>query len=94
MPERLKKLIGLGREPLYSDVELETTIGEFTSRLSLYVSAFGSTQVASHDPGEAFALETRTLTSAVGKYHVNALDLEDLLLPAAWRTPPAAPGAA
>ncbi|WP_331445222.1 glutamate synthase-related protein [Streptomyces xanthochromogenes] len=53
MPERLKKLIDLGREPLYSDVDLETVIGGFTSRLPLYVSAFGSTQVASHDLGEA-----------------------------------------
>lgn len=53
MPERLKKLIDLAREPLYSDVELDTVIGGFTSRLPLYVSAFGSTQVASHDLGEA-----------------------------------------
>ncbi|MYS06870.1 glutamate synthase, partial [Streptomyces sp. SID6041] len=53
MPDRLKKLIDLAREPLYSDVELETVIGGFTSRLPLYVSAFGSTQVASHDLGEA-----------------------------------------
>ncbi|MER5452888.1 glutamate synthase-related protein [Streptomyces sp. NPDC002766] len=53
MPERLKKLIDLGREPLYSDVDLETVIGGFTSRMPLYVSAFGSTQVASHDLGEA-----------------------------------------
>ncbi|MFD8376281.1 glutamate synthase-related protein [Streptomyces sp. NPDC059688] len=53
MPDRLKKLIDLGREPLYSDVDLETVIGGFTSRLPVYVSAFGSTQVASHDLGEA-----------------------------------------
>ncbi|MYV56218.1 glutamate synthase-related protein [Streptomyces sp. SID3212] len=53
MPERLKKLIDLAREPLYTDVELDTVIGGFTSRLPLYVSAFGSTQVASHDLGEA-----------------------------------------
>ncbi|MFD5075693.1 glutamate synthase-related protein [Streptomyces sp. NPDC058371] len=53
MPERLKKLIDLAREPLYSDVELDTVVGGFTSRLPLYVSAFGSTQVASHDLGEA-----------------------------------------
>ncbi|WP_329283817.1 glutamate synthase-related protein [Streptomyces sp. NBC_00691] len=53
MPERLKKLIDLAREPLYSDVALDTVIGGFTSRLPLYVSAFGSTRVASHDLGEA-----------------------------------------
>ncbi|GAA1324076.1 glutamate synthase-related protein [Streptomyces sanglieri] len=53
MPERLKKLIDLAREPLYTDVELDTRVGGFASRLPLYVSAFGSTQVASHDLGEA-----------------------------------------
>lgn len=53
MPERLKKLIDLAREPLYTDVELGTSVGGFASRLPLYVSAFGSTQVASHDLGEA-----------------------------------------
>ncbi|MFI5754892.1 glutamate synthase-related protein [Streptomyces sp. NPDC051569] len=53
MPERLKKLIDLGREPLYGDVVLDTVLGGFSSRLPLYVSAFGSTQVASHDLGEA-----------------------------------------
>ncbi|MYW16095.1 glutamate synthase [Streptomyces sp. SID2955] len=53
MPERLKKLIELAREPLYTDVDLDTVIGGFASRLPLYVSAFGSTQVASRDLGEA-----------------------------------------
>ncbi|MFJ1616208.1 MULTISPECIES: glutamate synthase-related protein [unclassified Streptomyces] len=53
MPERLKKLIELAREPLYTDVELATSVGGFNSRLPLYVSAFGSTRVASHDLGEA-----------------------------------------
>jgi methylamine---glutamate N-methyltransferase subunit C len=53
MPQRLEKLIDLAREPLYTDVELETVIGGFRSRLPLYVSAFGSTQVASRDLGEA-----------------------------------------
>ncbi|WNI27180.1 glutamate synthase-related protein [Streptomyces sp. ITFR-16] len=53
MPQRLKKLIDLAREPLYTDVELDTVVGGFTSRLPLYVSAFGSTQVASRDLGEA-----------------------------------------
>ncbi|WP_328745019.1 glutamate synthase-related protein [Streptomyces sp. NBC_00285] len=53
MPERLKKLIELAREPLYTDVELDASVGGFASRLPLYVSAFGSTQVASRDLGEA-----------------------------------------
>ncbi|MER5474545.1 glutamate synthase-related protein [Streptomyces sp. NPDC002935] len=53
MPQRLKKLIELAREPLYTDVELDAVVGGFASRLPLYVSAFGSTQVASRDLGEA-----------------------------------------
>ncbi|WP_150237582.1 glutamate synthase-related protein [Nocardiopsis quinghaiensis] len=47
MPERLEKLIDLGREPLFADVDLRTDIGGFASALPLYVSAFGSTQVGS-----------------------------------------------
>jgi methylamine---glutamate N-methyltransferase subunit C len=46
MPSRLEKLIDLGREPLYRDVDLETRIGGFDSPLPLYVSAFGSTRAA------------------------------------------------
>ncbi|MFE6049718.1 glutamate synthase-related protein [Kitasatospora sp. NPDC056446] len=53
MPLRLEKLIELGREPLYQDVELATPVGGFSSALPLYVSAFGSTQVASRDLGIA-----------------------------------------
>ncbi|MGV9878483.1 glutamate synthase-related protein [Streptomyces sp. NPDC003006] len=53
MPRRLEKLIDLGREPLHSDVELGTEIGGFSSTLPLYLSAFGSTQVASADLGRA-----------------------------------------
>ena len=53
MPQRLERLIDLGREPLYSDVELETEIGGLHSSLPVYVSAFGSTRVASTDLGEA-----------------------------------------
>jgi hypothetical protein len=52
-PLRLEKLIDLGREPLYTDVDLGTTVGGFTSALPLYVSAFGSTRVASADLGLA-----------------------------------------
>ncbi|MFI8304171.1 glutamate synthase-related protein [Streptomyces sp. NPDC085927] len=53
MPQRLEKLIDLAREPLHSDVELTTMVGGFASSLPLYLSAFGSTQVASTDLGTA-----------------------------------------
>jgi methylamine---glutamate N-methyltransferase subunit C len=53
MPQRLEKLIDLGREPLYSDVELVTDIGGLRSPLPAYVSAFGSTRAASAEVGEA-----------------------------------------
>lgn len=46
MPRRLEKLIDLGREPSYEDVDLRTGIGGFTARLPLYLSAFGSTRAA------------------------------------------------
>ncbi|MEU0124009.1 glutamate synthase-related protein [Streptomyces albidoflavus] len=53
MPLRLEKLIELAREPLYRDVGLTTALGGFSAALPLYVSAFGSTQVASRDLGQA-----------------------------------------
>jgi hypothetical protein len=53
VPQRLEKLLELGREPLYRDVELQTLVGGFRSRLPLYVSAFGSTRAASVDLGLA-----------------------------------------
>ncbi len=43
---RLEKLIDLGREPLYSDVQLATRIGGFDSTAPLYLSAVGSTRAA------------------------------------------------
>lgn len=46
MPGRLAKLIDLGREPLYSDVRLDTALGGFTAPLPVYLSALGSTRVA------------------------------------------------
>ncbi|MEN8656114.1 glutamate synthase-related protein [Streptomyces sp. 21So2-11] len=46
MPQRLEKLLELGREPLHSDVILDTVIGGLRSTLPLYVSAFGSTKAA------------------------------------------------
>ncbi|WP_051830397.1 glutamate synthase-related protein [Streptomyces novaecaesareae] len=61
VPQRLEKLIDLGREPLFSDVELATTVGGFASALPLYVSAFGSTQVASRDLGVAAARQAGRL---------------------------------
>ncbi|MEZ0068069.1 hypothetical protein ABIA32_004093 [Streptacidiphilus sp. MAP12-20] len=53
MPMRLERLIDLGREPLYGDVDLTTDIGGLRSPLPVYVSAFGSTQVASSNLGLA-----------------------------------------
>ncbi|QFZ21612.1 glutamate synthase-related protein [Saccharothrix syringae] len=53
VPERLEKLIDLAREPLPTDVDLTTDIGGFASALPVYLSAFGSTQVASADLGQA-----------------------------------------
>ncbi|MGW4748151.1 glutamate synthase-related protein [Streptomyces sp. NPDC004290] len=49
MPQRLEKLIDLAREPEFTDVDLGTPIGGFTSRLPLYLSAFGSTRAGSGD---------------------------------------------
>jgi hypothetical protein len=53
VPRRLEKLIDLAREPVYNDVDLATSVGGFTAALPLYLSAFGSTQVASVDLGVA-----------------------------------------
>jgi methylamine---glutamate N-methyltransferase subunit C len=53
MPQRLEKLIDLGREPLHGDVDLRTRIGGFDSALPLCLSAFGSTTIASTDLGLA-----------------------------------------
>ncbi|MBT2472440.1 alpha-hydroxy-acid oxidizing protein [Streptomyces sp. ISL-66] len=52
VPQRLEKLFDLGEEPLPGDVVLATSIGGFFSPVPLYVSAFGSTQVASSTLGE------------------------------------------
>jgi isopentenyl diphosphate isomerase/L-lactate dehydrogenase-like FMN-dependent dehydrogenase len=45
VPLRLEKLIELGREPLFSDVDLTTAIGGFASSLPVFLSAFGSTRL-------------------------------------------------
>ncbi|MBB5867080.1 hypothetical protein F4553_000459 [Allocatelliglobosispora scoriae] len=61
MPLRLEKLIDLAREPMYGDVDLTTEIGGFRSSLPVYVSAFGSTQVASTDLGIAVSRQAGRL---------------------------------
>ena len=53
MPQRLEKLIDLGREPLHDDVDLRTVIGGFRSRLPVFVAAFGSTRLVAGDLGIA-----------------------------------------
>ena len=53
MPQRLEKLIELGREPMHWDVDLGAQIGGFRSALPCFLSAFGSTEVASGDIGLA-----------------------------------------
>ncbi|GAA1395342.1 glutamate synthase-related protein [Kitasatospora putterlickiae] len=61
MPQRLAKLIDLGREPDYRDVELVTAIGGFTSALPVYVSATGSTRAAGGDLGLALGRQAGAL---------------------------------
>ncbi len=61
VPERLEKLIDLAREPLYSDVDLATEVGGFAAALPVYLSAFGSTQVASVDLGVAASAQAGAL---------------------------------
>ncbi|MEU6311422.1 glutamate synthase-related protein [Streptomyces sp. NPDC047014] len=61
MPQRLARLIDLGREPDYRDVELATAIGGFTSSLPVYVSALGSTRAAGGDLGLALSRQAGAL---------------------------------
>jgi hypothetical protein len=61
VPQRLEKLVELAREPVYRDVELDAVVGGFPSRLPLYVSAFGSTRVASVDLGVAASRQAALL---------------------------------
>jgi hypothetical protein len=61
MPSRLEKLIELGREPHHGDVRLATVVGGLPSALPLYVSAFGSTQVAAASLGVAVARQAARL---------------------------------
>ncbi|QWF84115.1 glutamate synthase-related protein [Amycolatopsis sp. CA-230715] len=61
MPQRLEKLIELGREPLYGDVVLDTAIGGLRASMPVYVSAFGSTQIAAGDVGVAVSRQAGRL---------------------------------
>ncbi len=61
VPRRMEKLIDLGREPVFSDVDLTTDIGGFRAALPVYVSAFGSTQVANGDLGTAVSRQAGRL---------------------------------
>ncbi|MFJ2867760.1 glutamate synthase-related protein [Kitasatospora sp. NPDC087314] len=61
LPQRLAKLIDLGREPTYQDVELVTAIGGFASALPVYVSATGSTRAAGGDLGLALSRQAGAL---------------------------------
>ncbi len=47
MPRRLEKLVELGREPMFTDVDLHTAIGGFRSALPVFLAAFGSTRIGS-----------------------------------------------
>jgi isopentenyl diphosphate isomerase/L-lactate dehydrogenase-like FMN-dependent dehydrogenase len=58
MPQRLEKLIELGREPMYSDVALDATVGGLLATAPVFLSAFGSTKVASTDLGMAAARQS------------------------------------
>jgi hypothetical protein len=61
MPRRLEKLIELGREPLFSDVKVETVIGGFRSPLPLFLPALGSTRLADAGLGAAIARQAGRL---------------------------------
>jgi len=52
-PRRLERLVDLAREPTHHDVVLDTVLGGFSSPLPVYLSAFGSTRVATGDLGLA-----------------------------------------
>ncbi|MFC7615765.1 hypothetical protein ACFQV2_22010 [Actinokineospora soli] len=61
MPERLGKLIELGREPGHDDVDLTTTVGGFRSPLPLYLSAFGSTRLGARELSTAASAQAGRL---------------------------------
>jgi hypothetical protein len=57
MPQRLEKLIDLGREPTYADVDLTARVGGFASALPVFLCALGSTEAASTDLGMAVSIQ-------------------------------------
>lgn len=59
VPGRLEKLLDLGREPLYGDVDLAAQFGGFAAALPVFVCAFGSTQVAGSGLGLGTAVSTQ-----------------------------------
>ncbi|MEU6540184.1 glutamate synthase-related protein [Streptomyces sp. NPDC047000] len=61
MEQRLARLIELGREPTYGDVDLGTAVGGFRSTLPVYVSALGSTRAAEGDLGLAVSRQAGAL---------------------------------
>ena len=61
VPQRLEKLIELAREPLFSDVVLDTEIGGFAAAMPVYVSAFGSTRLGGSGLGVAVARQAGAL---------------------------------
>lgn len=61
MPQRLEKLIELGREPLHDDVDLRAAVGGFASELPVFLSAFGSTRAGSGDLGVAASRQAARL---------------------------------
>ena len=61
MPERLGKLIDLGREPTHDDFDLSTVVGGFSSPLPLFLSAFGSTKLGSAELGIAASTQAGRL---------------------------------
>jgi isopentenyl diphosphate isomerase/L-lactate dehydrogenase-like FMN-dependent dehydrogenase len=62
MPRRLEKLIELGREPVFTDVDLHTAIGGFRSALPVFLAAFGSTRIGSTE----LAIAATTQAAALG----------------------------
>jgi methylamine---glutamate N-methyltransferase subunit C len=46
-PKRFERMLELGREPYFTDVDLATTVGGFASPVPFYLSAMGGTSAAS-----------------------------------------------
>ena len=61
MPQRLEKLIELGREPTHEDGDLSTVIGGFASPCPVFLSAFGSTRLGSTEVGVAASAQAGRL---------------------------------